>query len=344
MNLISKSNIINRISYLIKMAMMFDPSMPLPANVHLVPPHPQKHQYYLQQADIIQHAILGLGTDCRSITEVIIRNTSEDLAWIGLEYKRHFGHDIIEDIAGDTSFNYRDLIVSFFVPRFQRWAMWVHESLVPHDDEKPEYRLLLDLIIPATMDDFDRLQVAYFTVYRRQLLDDMTYYLPHEHWAYLLVAWVRREKTNEGDPAEEADMLYKAAKGLGTTEAIFIFVLAKADRDLFGQILEAYQARHKKELRDVIKSEFAFINEDAFCMAHDANIHPAKTIAYILHESMKWLGTNDKRLIQCTSLFRDRYWSDVPKFYQKYGSLEKDLKGDTSGQYGRALKLLWGFN
>lgn len=136
--------------------------------------------------------------------------------------------------------------------------------------------------------------------------------MPKEHWARLLYAWIRREKTEEGNAEEEAEWLYKAAKGAGTDEGMVIFVMSKAGPGLWGQILEIYKAKYKKEVREMLKSEFAFINEDAFCMACDANVHPAKTVAYILHETMKWLGTNDRRLIQATSLYRDRYWKEVP--------------------------------
>ena len=45
------------------------------------------------------------------------------------------------------------------------------------------------------------------------------------HWAKLLRAWLHADNNQQAAPEEIADALYKASKGMGTDEAVFINVL-----------------------------------------------------------------------------------------------------------------------
>lgn len=64
---------------------------------------------------------------------------------------------------------------------------------------------------------------------------------------------------------------------------------------------------YKKELRDVIISEFSGKSEYCYLLAHDFLIDPTKAVAFTLYKAMKGAGTRDKSMVQTTVLFRDRY-------------------------------------
>ncbi|KAL6657433.1 hypothetical protein ACP70R_005213 [Stipagrostis hirtigluma subsp. patula] len=68
---------------------------------------PEKHF-----AEVIRHSILGLGTYEDMLTRVIVSRAEIDMKQIKEEYKGRYKSSVARDVAGDTSFGYRDMLLA----------------------------------------------------------------------------------------------------------------------------------------------------------------------------------------------------------------------------------------
>jgi len=137
------------------------------------------------------------------------------------------------------------------------------------------------------------------------------------------------------DARADADRLHKAMKGLGTDEKGLMEVLCRRTAAQRVQIGQAYKSGYGKDLIAHIKSETSGNFERllvALCQSS------ADFLASELHEAVKGLGTEEGTLVEILCSRDNQEIRDIAASYQKlFGhSMEKDIKGDTSG----TLKML----
>uniref|UniRef100_A0A0A9DZM8 Annexin n=1 Tax=Arundo donax TaxID=35708 RepID=A0A0A9DZM8_ARUDO len=68
---------------------------------------PEKHF-----AEVIRHSILGLGTYEDMLTRVIVSRAEVDMKQLKEEYKARYKSSVTGDVAGDTSFGYRHMLLA----------------------------------------------------------------------------------------------------------------------------------------------------------------------------------------------------------------------------------------
>ncbi|KAL6841825.1 hypothetical protein ACP4OV_028337 [Aristida adscensionis] len=68
---------------------------------------PEKHF-----AEVIRHSILGLGTYEDMLTRVVVSRAEIDMKQIREEYRARYESSVARDVAGDTSFGYRDMLLA----------------------------------------------------------------------------------------------------------------------------------------------------------------------------------------------------------------------------------------
>ncbi|OUM65616.1 hypothetical protein PIROE2DRAFT_7373 [Piromyces sp. E2] len=129
--------------------------------------------------------------------------------------------------------------------------------------------------------------------------------------------------------------LRDSMKGLGTNEAKLISVIGTYPPNQMNQIIKGYKSHYGKSLEAAVKSETSG-NFGKLCVALSKSILDFDV--YCLHEAIAGLGTDEDCLIE---ILVGRTNSDIQAISQAYkekyrNSLEKDIKGDTSG-YFRAL-------
>jgi len=129
--------------------------------------------------------------------------------------------------------------------------------------------------------------------------------------------------------------LRDSMKGLGTNEAQLISVLGKYPPIQMNQIVKGYKAHYGKSLESAVRSETSG-NFGKLCVALSKSILDFDV--HCLHEAIAGVGTDEDCLIE---ILVGRTNSDIQAINQAYqekyrNSLERDIKGDTSG-YFRAL-------
>uniref|UniRef100_A0A8C3T750 Annexin n=1 Tax=Chelydra serpentina TaxID=8475 RepID=A0A8C3T750_CHESE len=141
------------------------------------------------------------------------------------------------------------------------------------------------------------------------------------------------------DPTPDAQVLYKAMKGLGTDEQAIIDVLTKRSNAQRHQIARSFKEQFGKDLIASLKSELSGKFERLIIALMYS---PFKYDAKELHDALKGLGTSEGVIIEILASRTKVQIKEIIKAYkEEYGSnLEEDIKSDTSGYFERILVCL----
>ncbi|XP_065187984.1 annexin-B12-like [Sycon ciliatum] len=135
---------------------------------------------------------------------------------------------------------------------------------------------------------------------------------------------------------EEAKALRSAMKGLGTDEKAIVVSVARMANAQRQEVIVIYKTMYGRDLISDLKSELGGDFEDTVLALF---MKPADFDATCLHKAMKGLGTKDKVLCEIMASRTNEQIQAIKVSYKKLfkNELEKDIIGDTSGDYKRIL-------
>uniref|UniRef100_A0A4D5R9Q8 Annexin n=1 Tax=Scolopendra viridis TaxID=118503 RepID=A0A4D5R9Q8_SCOVI len=140
-------------------------------------------------------------------------------------------------------------------------------------------------------------------------------------------------------PEEDAKVLRKAMKGLGTDEKAIIAVLSRRTNAQRQQILITYKTHFGRDLIKDLKSELSGHLEDVIVALMTPT---AYFLAQQLHKATSGLGTDETAIIEILCPLSNHEVREVnAAYYQLFHKpLEKHLIEDTSGHFRRLLVSL----
>jgi len=324
-----------------------------------------------EDAKAIRDAIKGLGTDDAKLVEVITKRSNEHLVAVTADYTATFGKSIFDDIKGDTSGDYRDLLIGLVEPKPTYIARTVHNAVKGLGTNE---NALIDALVHTPNALLRAAGDAYQKLFNKSIVEDVAGDLSGDfkHLLVGILAASRDESPNVNAAlaATDADNLYKKGEGkVGTDENAYVeFFLQRS----FAHIIEVnrlYKEKRGHDLVAAINSEFS----GNLKLALKALATPrAEFWAGRIHHALAGLGTNDSALVRAFVLsdrtqlkaievaYKERVDSkragnkkpahpdgkkDPPKKKEApkkpvSGSLADDIKGDTSGWFGKALLSL----
>uniref|UniRef100_A0A8C8JZP2 Annexin n=2 Tax=Oncorhynchus TaxID=8016 RepID=A0A8C8JZP2_ONCTS len=138
---------------------------------------------------------------------------------------------------------------------------------------------------------------------------------------------------------QDAELLHKAMKGIGTYEDTILMLLASRSNNQRQEIKVEYKKAHGKDLVSALKSELGGLFETLVVALMTP---PISYDASQLHKALKGVGTDDDVLIEILASRTCAQIKDIVKVYKKEcgGKLEKDITGDTSGNFQKLLIML----
>ncbi|KFO96383.1 Annexin A6, partial [Calypte anna] len=138
---------------------------------------------------------------------------------------------------------------------------------------------------------------------------------------------------------EDAQVLRKAMKGLGTDEGAIIDVVTQRSNAQRQQILKAYKAHYGRDLMADLKSE---LSGSLAKLILGLMLTPAQYDAKQLRKAVEGAGTDESILIEIMATRNNQEIKAINEAYQEayHKSLEDDLSSDTSGHFKRILVSL----
>nr|AAH65430.1 Annexin A5b [Danio rerio] len=137
----------------------------------------------------------------------------------------------------------------------------------------------------------------------------------------------------------DAEVLYKAMKGLGTDEDSILQLLTKRSNGQRQEIKAAYKTLHGKDLVNDLKSELGGKFEDLIVALMTPPIIYEVTC---LRNAIKGAGTDEKVLIEILASRSPNEVNEIKSSYKREHDkdLEEDVTGDTGGHFERMLVVL----
>lgn len=299
------------------------------------------------QAEVnrLHKAMKGLGTDEKTIIDVMARRPSHQRAEIARAFKTSYGKELIDAFKSELSGNFYKTCKGLCYVLCEYDAVCLREAMegVGTDEEA-----LIDILTTRNNYQIKAIKEAFERLFHRNLEADVRSETSgnfRKVLISLLTAGREEGPARHQAVASDAEILYRAGEGhLGTDEDTLNRILCSRSPAHVAAVAEAYKQQRHRKLQDAIASETSGDYRDALISVVSFAEDPIKHVAGMLYRSMKGAGTNDRRLQRTVIAFCE---SDMPAikaaFLREYGeSLAKMIRGDTSGDYERVLLTLIG--
>ncbi|XP_061102215.1 annexin A5-like [Conger conger] len=141
------------------------------------------------------------------------------------------------------------------------------------------------------------------------------------------------------DASSDAEVLFKAMKGLGTDEDTILQLLTSRSNGQRQQLKAAYKTLYGKDLVDNLKSELGGKFETLIV---GLMTPPIAYDVTELRNAIKGAGTDEKVLVEIMASRTAQQVKEIIRAYkEEHGDdLEEDITGDTSGHFKRMMVVL----
>jgi hypothetical protein len=288
-------------------------------------------------AEQIHAAIKGAGTNEKELIAVFGHRTKAQLHAIAQAYEQHYKESLEHAVAGDTSSNLRELLTWRIKPKVEvRKALLKKATKGAGTAEK----YLIDVLAPASNAEIlDVYQNDPSTIV--SVLNDVE----HGNFSKTIHELVKGKRQECEQPSEKdldtcTEKLYKAGEGkLGTDEATFTDILTTHGPHFLDKVNSHYSAKHKHTLETAIHKETSGHYQDLLVALTKT---PHVYYADRLHKALKGAGTDETALNYVFGILESDELKTVAHLYEQRHkcNLEKDVKGDTSGDYENLLVAL----
>jgi len=295
-------------------------------------------------AENIHKAVTGLGTNDEQLVTSITNHTKEELLKIAEIYERSYKEPLVRAIKGDTSGNYKDILVALVTPRTDFQVNQIYDAVRGLGTNE---KALVDILAHAANEEIELIKAFYAAKHKKNLDDaiksDTSGFFQKALLALLQASRNARDETN---PAASAEHLFKAVEKKekeSDNVSNLIAFLVKASFSHIYATDEAYKQHYGHSILEVIVKETSGDLQD---LLKALITKPEVYWAQRIHEAMKGLGTDNKVLVRAFALNDREQLSKIGNEYvAKYGeTLQKAVEHDTSGWYRTTLVSLLNYS
>jgi len=293
-------------------------------------------------AEQIHKAVAGLGTNDELLVSTITKHTNEELQGVADIYAKKYKETLVHAIKGDTSGNYKDLLVALVLPRTEFQSEQIHAAVKGlGTDEKG----LIDILAHISNQELDHVKGAYQAKHRKALAasvaDDTS---GNFQKALLSIIEGNRREAEVVDPLVLAEKLFRDldSKDVDVKDSLIAFLTKTAFHNIHATD-DAFRSRFGHSILEQI---LKLTQGDTQELLKALITKPEVYWAHRIHDSIKGAGTKDKVLIRAFALNDRHQLSKIGNEYvSRYGeTLLKAIKGDTSGWYKATFVALLNFS
>ncbi|XP_064458302.1 annexin A4-like [Ornithodoros turicata] len=295
-------------------------------------------------AQALRKAMKGFGTDEAAIIAILCARSSDQRQQIMVAYKQMHGRDLIKDLKSELSGKFEDVIIGLMTPMYEYLASEVRHAISGIGTNEDT---LIEVLCTRSNAEINQIKYQYKQKYGKDLekdiIGDTSGYLRRILVSVCNAARPEGQPVDPARAADDAQKLYAAGVGQwGTDESTFRTILCSQSFEQLRQVFREYARLTDHDIMEAIKKEMSGEIKQALLTIVKAVYNTQLYFAEKLHDAMKGAGTEDRVLIR---LVVSRSEVDLAmirqEYYRAYGkSLEEAIKGDTSGDYRKALIAL----
>lgn len=297
-------------------------------------------------ANALRKAMKGFGTDEQAIIDILCARSNQQRQEISAAFTGELGRDLIDDLKSELGGKFEDVILGLMMPPDKYLCKQLYKAM---DGIGTNEQTLIEILCSLNNDQIKPIVDCYEETYNRPLAEHLCSETSGDFRRLLTMIIVgSRDPPGTLDPelaVEQANQLYNAGEGtLGTDETVFYKILAHASFDQLEVVFEEYKRLTGRTIEQALKAELSGELYEALSAIVECVQMTPHFFAKRLHKAMHGLGTDDTTLIR---IIVSRCEIDLQnikdEFEQMYNkSLYSVVKGETSGDYKRALLALIG--
>ncbi|XP_046398399.1 annexin B9-like [Ischnura elegans] len=291
-------------------------------------------------AEALRKAMEGLGTDEGAIIQVLAKKSNMQRQEIANQYKALYGKDLINDLNGELSGHFKNLVLACMTPPYLFYAKELHDAMSGLGTDEG---CLIEILATLPPHDINMTRNTYKDMYLKDLEHDLAGETSG-HFRILLLSLCQghRDENLEVNPRiyrGDAALLQEGDMKWGTDESTFISILATRSFPHLNQLMVEYEHLSGHSLEKAIKKEFSGDIEEGLLAIVKSDANRPKFFAERLYKAMAGLGTKDGTLIRIIVTRSEVDLGDIKaEFHRAYGqTLEDFISGDTSGDYRKML-------
>lgn len=295
-------------------------------------------------AEVLKNAMKGLGTDEDGLINVLAYRSNPQRAQIVTAYKTMFGKDLVEDIKSETSGNFCEALKGLLLKPAEFDAHMLRGAIKGLGTDED---VLIEILCTRSNAQIQEIKKVYKEKFNKDLEKDIIGDTSG-NFKKLLVSLIQANRSDSNDVDRnmahaDAKALYQAGEGKwGTDESQFNRILASRSFPQIRATLEEYQKISKKDMEEVLKSEFSGdilsgMKSIVRCVRNRFHY-----FARQLQKTMSGLGTDDSSLIR---IIISRCEIDLVQIKEEFKkltgkTLEQYICDDISGDYQRLMLAL----
>uniref|UniRef100_A0A8C6WH97 Annexin n=1 Tax=Neogobius melanostomus TaxID=47308 RepID=A0A8C6WH97_9GOBI len=293
-------------------------------------------------ANVLYKAMKGLGTDEDAILQLLTARTNLQRQEIKESYKTLFGKDLVDDLKGELGGKFETLIVALMTPPLAYDVTALRNAIKGAGTYE---KVLIEILASRTANQVKDIVAAYRQEYDASLEEDVCGDTSG-HFQRLLVILLQGNRmtgVQTGEIEADAQALFKAGEEkFGTDEQAFVTMLGNRSAAHLRKVFDAYMKISGYEIEESIKRETSGNLEELLLAVVKCARSVPVYFAETLYTAMKGAGTDDDTLIRVMVTRSEVDLMDIRKDFRRLfsGSLHSMIKGDTSGDYRKALLLL----
>ncbi|XP_065838217.1 annexin A7-like [Oscarella lobularis] len=288
-------------------------------------------------AEKLRKAMKGMGTDEKTIIDVLTNCSNAQRQEIKLQFKTMFGKDLISDLKSELRGNLEDITLALMERTDVFDAKELKDAMKGAGTDES---VLIEILCSRTPEEIAQIKKTYKEKCKSNLEKDVMSETSG-HFRRLLVSLLQANR--DTGTAVDADLARKEASDLyeagvahwGTDESVFNKVMASRNYAQLRATFQAYKELAGHDMIKAIEKEMSGDVESGFKAIVKVVMDTPGYFAERLQKSMKGAGTKDSQLIRVLVSRSEIDLADVKEaFARDYKKpLAQWIKGDTSGDY-----------
>jgi len=271
------------------------------------------------------------GKNLNALIAVIGRYENEDLQNIAAEYVKLYGHALTEEVKKVAHGEFGVLVIDLILPRANFAARTLRHAV---EGGGTDEKAVIDVIVHNSKHQLDELKQTYALLFQQDLAARLKSDTSGHFGKAIIGVLDGPSDDGYGDPATEAEHLYKKGEGkLGTDDDFFVQFFTKHTYEQLALIDQEYTSKYGHSLEVAVKKETSGAYEDLLVAL---SVPRAVFWARRIRHAIAGLGTNDTLLRRAFVLNSKKQLQHIQAVYEavnKGKQLRADVAGDTSGDY-----------